>query len=338
VTSIDPSTIWDIVTDPDNIDDVYYYHQQYPTQYAQFTGYSVPGVPGSAQVKSMEYIIRQIPYTDVIHLKAECVSNEKRGRSVLFPILGWLKRVKDFYNAVVIKAEGEASFIWDDLIKGGDGDVQAHVQKYETMPPPGSVFAHNEAVTRTAMQALTGAKGSNSAIGSDLLCFIATAVGFPKDFFNVSGEVGSRATALVGAEPFQKVVEDLQREFEDLLLQLSEVASEQAGVKFDRKNVEFIFPSIVKDSTSETIKNISQGETQGYIDKETAGTMYAAEMNITHYDFEETQKKVSEQKEKALDQATGVPIPPGRFGNFPPKPNPLNGQAKVDLARNLNQL
>ena len=36
VRAIDPSTVWEIVTDPEDIENVYYYHQQFATQYQVF--------------------------------------------------------------------------------------------------------------------------------------------------------------------------------------------------------------------------------------------------------------------------------------------------------------
>jgi hypothetical protein len=53
--SIDPSTVWDIITDPDDIEEVYYYHQQYPTAYFRFTGKAVPGVPGSDEADRVHH-------------------------------------------------------------------------------------------------------------------------------------------------------------------------------------------------------------------------------------------------------------------------------------------
>ncbi len=123
---IDPSTVWDIITDPDDIKNVYYYYQSYPTAYQMFTGFKVKGAPGSEKVPGQEYIIRELPAYKVLHHRGNCVSNEKRGRSLLFPILGWLKRIRDLYNAIVIRQWLLSCFIWDDTVKGSAAEIATH--------------------------------------------------------------------------------------------------------------------------------------------------------------------------------------------------------------------
>jgi hypothetical protein len=303
---IDPSTVWDIITDPDNLKQVYYYYQSYPTAYQQFTGIRVAGEPGSDKVPGQEYIVRQIPAYKVLHMKGNCVSNEKRGRSLLFPILGWLKRIKDLYNAVVVRQWLLSCFIWDDTVKGNAADIAAHAAQYSRMPTAGSTFVHNESVVRQAMPAIdtAGGKSSGSGIGSEILAFIATAVGIPKEFLNIisASSGGTRATALTSAEPFTKVIEDMQAKFESLLTTIAKFAFQQAGVEYEEGDIEFLFPSVSKDTTSETIKNIATGETMGYLSKETAAEMFAGEMNITNYDFDQEQEKLTDEAKTGRNQ------------------------------------
>jgi len=364
--SIDPSTIWDIITDPDDITDVYYYHQQYSTAYQQYTGMNVKGVPGAATQKSQDFIIRQLPYKQIIHIRRNCTSFEKRGRSVLFPILGWLKRINDLYSAEVVAAWLSACFIWDDEINGSAADIQAHVAKYNQMPVTGSVFAHNQMIKRTPMAAAQGAKsGSATGVGDELLTFIATAVGIPKDYFNVmgGGSGGSRAGSLVGAEPFTKVIEEIQADIEFLLLSIAEdvIPGYQDG------DIEFIFPSVTKDTTTETVKNVMAGEAAGYMAKQTAAQMFAAELDMTTYDWDEEQGKMDDEKtQAALDPAgalanagpaqydvPGAPGMPGSNGaatngaakanaSLPETPiskqSPIHGQGKQRLKQQMGNI
>lgn len=362
---VDPSTVWDIITDPDNIREVYYYYQSYPTAYQMFTGYSVPGEPGSAKVPGSEYVIRQIPASKILHLKGNCVSNEKRGRSLFFPVLGWLKRVKDLYNAIVVRQWLMSCFIWDDTVKGNQSDIDAHAAQYATMPKAGSTFVHNESVVRVPMPAIegSGGRGNASGIGEEIIAFIATAIGLPKEFFNViSSGGGSRATALTSAEPFTKVIEDIQAKFESLLLVVAEEAFKAEGLDYQDGDVEFVFPSVTKDTTSETIKNIATGEALGYIAKQTAADMFAGEMNITNYDFEHEQERIDEEARTGLNKTGSTPMPPsGRFGagssmgdptsdpsdaaNIANQdeepgqaPSPIHGNGKVSLSKSLKRI
>lgn len=339
--SLDPSTVWDIITNPDDIGEVYYYYQNYPTAYQTFTGYRVKGEPGSEKQQPLKYVIRQLPAHQILHIKANVSSMEKRGRSFLFPILGWLKRIKDLYNAEVLKAQLEASFIWDDTIDGNAGDVAAHASQYSTMPKPASVFVHNKAVERKPMPAMTGSTRGSVGVSDEILGFIATSIGIPKEFFNVMGAGSSnRASAVQSAEPFEKVIEDLQADFEHLLHNIAEEVFEQANVPYEKGDVEFGFPSVTKDTTTEAIKNISFSETMGYIDHQTASEMIAAEMNITTYDYKAVQDAI---KKDSVNKADPLLPPAGRFPAPPPtlddgEGSPIRGNGAKKLKAQLKTL
>ena len=103
---IDPSTIWEVVTAPTDIETVFFYHQQYATQY-QIMSKNIP---------VSEYIINQIPAHEVLHVKVNAVSNEKRGRSDLFPIFGLLKQLRDYMKARVVRGILQTSMVWKNNI------------------------------------------------------------------------------------------------------------------------------------------------------------------------------------------------------------------------------
>ena len=307
------------------------------TRYEQFTGKSVPGVPGSEKTKPIEFIVRQLPYDRVIHMKQECFSNEARGRSKLFPVLGWLKRVKDIYNAQVIKAWLNASFLWDDTIKGSDADIAAHLSKYTQMPSPGSIFAHNESIERKAVQPAQSSSGKDDT-AQEIIAFIGMALGIPKEHLNlIQSSGGSRATALIGAEPFTKVIEELQGDMEELLHQIAEVAFDEAGMEYEDGDIEFVFPSVTKDTTTETVKNIMTGEQAGFLSKSTAATMYAGELNITTYDYDEEKEQIDQDNEAAIKSAAAImpTQPPGQTGQAPGGPVPVVSGSSQPPAPNL---
>ena len=342
--SIDPSTVWDIITEPDDIEQQYYLYQSYPTQYQMFSGMKVPGAPGSASTRGSEYIVRQIPMSQVIHIKINCMSNEKRGRSRLFSILGWLKRIKDLYNAQVIREWLYSSFVWDVEIDGNAADVSSYASQFPNMPSPGSPYIHNKAVKLSPMAALpTAGTRGGSGISAELLGFIANACQIPKEFLNViSSGGGSRAQALTAAEPFTKMVEDIQSTAEEFLTEIFKSAIEDAGEKYEEGDVEFLFPSVTKDTTTETIKNLVLAESQGYLSKRTAAEMTAKELNITSYDFEDEQAIIKEDEADGFN-LTGQPLAPaGRFGEEgdqeDDEKSEIHGQGKVDLEKDLKTL
>lgn len=343
--SIHPATVWEIVTDPTDISNVYYYYRSYPTQYQMYTGFSTGG---GKNAKGQDYIVEQIPYNQIIHVKGECTSFEKRGRSRLFPVLGWLKRIKDLYNAKVTKEQMNADYAWDVTIKGGPGDVSSFMSAYNNIPRgSGNQFVHNESVKREVISAASTGGRMGSSAGDEVLAFIATGLGFPKDFFNVmAAGGGNRATALVAAEPFTKVIEDGQEDIEFLLHEIARNQFEKAGLDYEYDDIEFLFPSVTKDTTSEAVQNIMLGEQQGYVSKETAGNMYAQEMNISTYDYDDQQSQL--KNEQSRGDAMGQVMPPpgrngigganGKDGVVSDDESPIHGSGKTDTADQLNSL
>lgn len=352
LTSIDPSTIWDIITDPEDIDNVYYYYQSFQTAFQQFTGFDVKGVPGSKDVKPIEYIIRQIPYDRIYHLKADGASCEKRGRPTLYPCLAWLKRFKDYWNAEMARAWVQASYVYDVSVNGSASDVAAiaAADDISKVPAIGSSYVHNEAVKRELLTPGSSGGAGHNYLSDQLISIIAFCYGIPKEHLNVSGSGGGggRATALVASEPFTKVIEEMRDDITELLQELASIAFKLDGKEYNDE-LEFIFPSTVKDTTTETIKNIATGETQKYISHKRASTMYASEMDVTIYDYEEEMQSIKDEQEQALDLGIGgnstAGAPAGRFGDgigtddgTSPGKTELHGQGKVDLQKQMNNL
>lgn len=317
--SVDPSTIWDIITDAEHVNDEYYYYQSYPTAYQMFTGFKVPQEPGSEDQKPADYIIKQIPAMKLLHMKINCMSNEKRGRSSLFSILGWLKRIKDLYNAQVIREWLYSCFMWDVEINGSQGDINTYMSQNNEIPLPGSRHVHNQQVKLTPMPALNTAFKGGTGIGEEIISFIAVAMRIPTQFLNVvqkmGGGSGSRAGALTAAEPFTKKVEGIQARWESFMKDIFVKAMGQRGIKAKESDVEVLFPSVTKDATADTLKNIQLCEMQGWLDNQTAAEMAAKELNITEFNYVDVQQKKQKLARQGITPPTvGQQPPASRFG------------------------
>lgn len=351
--SVDPSTIWDIITDAEHVNDEYYYYQSYPTAYQMFTGFNVAGEPGAEKQKASDYIVRQIPANKLLHMKLNCMSNEKRGRSSIFAILGWLKRFKDLMNAQVIREWLYSCFMWDIEINGSQSDINNYLAVNSDIPLPGSRHVHNTQVKMTPLPAMTGGTRSGSAaVYESLLCFIAVSCGIPKEFLNIVSNTsgsGSRAGALTSAEPFTKMVEDIQARWESMVKDIFVRAMAQSGIQAKRDDVEVLFPSVTKDSTTDMLNNLATCEQQGWIDNQTAGEMAAKELNITEYDYDAVQKK-RQKLQRAGYGNMGMAMPTSRFGGpndgktgaHPGGSNPggsqIHGSGAQDLKDELTSL
>lgn len=203
---LDPSTCWEVVTDPEDIDHVYYYHFQWPTPYQIWV---------TGQIPTSKYIIQQVPATNIIHLKINVSSQEKRGRSDLLAAMPWIKRFNDFYNGQSLKAILEANLVFKVKIKGDQQDVDSFLTNpaLTELPPPGGIWIENEAVDLQATTAqMTSGRGS-SGIGQELAAVIAASLNLPSEYLNIQGSGGgsARATALVRTDPAVKMIEDRQQ-------------------------------------------------------------------------------------------------------------------------------
>ena len=295
IREIDPSTVWEIITEPDDIETVYFYHQQYSTAYQLYTPPDIP---------ITKYIIRQIPDSEMIHKKINCVSNEKRGRSDLFSVLGWLKMLKDYYVARVVRAQVQCNFVNKVILKGSDADVANFKAQLTSPPEPNAWWVENESFTLTPMATTIGGQEGKDD-GEMLLTLIATGVGIPKEFLGLSTS-GSRATALVASEPSAKKFQERQALIEELLLEIFDkfLAALQANGKFtdlseDEKKIEFTFPEIAMEDRDKKLKDLALAESMNWISKETAAGIAGKEFHISTYDYDEQKGQIAiETKEE----------------------------------------
>ena len=328
LVSIDASTIMDVVCEgwDEFLDRPLYLQQMYQTATQTYAGIEVPGVPKSKDSKPGKWIIRQIPADQVIRMKGNCTSQEKRGRPFIFSILGWLKKLKDTYTGKILAEQLQACFVWDDEVDGSASDVAAHGAQYNFIPVAPSIFVHNKAIKRTPLAPTAGKSGSGTDTAQEILALLATAMGFPKDFFNVMAQgSGSRATAIVGSEPFTKVIEDFQQDFKDLLDDIIEDFCERvAHVDYNEEDWKVSFPSVSKDSAKDVLANIGTAKELGAYNDRQSSMKIAAEMGDEDYDYDamQVQKEQDLAKYPPSDTMPGWTPPAGRLGTGSPEPDP----------------
>ena len=324
---IDPSTVWEIITDPQDILNVYYYHQQFPTQY-QFV-YKAGDV-------AQEYVVNDIPANEVIHMKINVTPGEKRGRSDLFNILGWLKRFKDYYDARITKAQMEESFALKVTVQGSQADVDAYLDDpaNNQVPRPGDRLIQNGAVNHEYMTPSASSAGNAvDSIGEAIRGICATGAGLSPEYLGVGGKGSNRANSITKSEPSARKFEDRQTMFKgyiDKIIDYWKVACKELPVTQVRPaslgnlkaavsqrkwiavikeasalmipggmvtepidwNYQIIFPEIGTEDRTAKLKDIAQSEALQYVSHERAATMSATELGITDYNFEEEQEAI----------------------------------------------
>lgn len=286
--SFDPSTIWEIVTDPEDISDVKYYHQQYNTQYQIF---------GTKDAPISKYIMKQLPPELVHHTKVNVTTYEKRGRSDLLAPLLYFKYYEDYTQAKLIRAKNEAAFIWDVSIDGSDEDIQAYINSTSSIldVPPGSENVHNKSVTRTPLSPTFGKAGVDS-IASDILSYVAMSVTIPVTYFGTADSAGSgtRAGAIVATEPVGKKMQERQFKMELMLRRVVKDVIADAGLD-PSEPFEINFPELMVEDRSTKIQDLVIARQEKVISHKRMSEIVAKELKITKYDYEEEQKEIEEE-------------------------------------------
>lgn len=338
---LDPSTCWEIVTFPEDIRRVLYYQLVFPTQYQMYTGKSA-GKP----VPTSKFVMQQLPAEDVMHFKYNCVNNEKRGRSDLFPVLGYLKWLRDCVNYKLIALKKQAAWTEDISVEGSQADVDnltAALNSLGPFEPAGSRFIHTDKIKREYMANTHGSNGDDPTMnwGVDM---IAAGAQIPASYFGLLKSGGqTKASALVGTEPVAKKFERRQEEVRRIVKALWRRFQDRYGKK--GSDCEVIFPEIISQDSDAKLKNIKFAEDSGYIARATAAPMAAKEIGVDNYDYEVEKSEIDKEKQLHLSPtivspltapaAMGAPAPaPGgdqKPGNNAPatKPAGVSGQDRA---------
>lgn len=287
VRLIDPSCIWEIVTYPEDIRRVLFYQWIAPTQYQSFTGRD-----GGASVPTAKFIWEQIPGHEVDHYKIKCASNEKRGRSMLFPILGYLKRLRDAINFSLVADLKNSSWAIDTTVEGDQADINSYVAEQAalgTFPPAGSEFVHTDKIKRE----YRGAAQSGGTISNSFdwnLSMISVGSGIPVSYLGTHLSGGqTRASAIVSTEPFAKKVEGRQQLCARFLTNCFNRLMKQAKLK---ATCRVIMPEVAVQDRSAKLKDISLAQTSRWISRKTAAEMAAQELQINKFDFKQEQQEI----------------------------------------------
>ncbi len=306
VRMIDPSTVWEIITYPEDITRVLAYQQVFPTQYQIYTTKDK-----GSQVPSSKFVIQQIPADQVDHFKVNCYNNEKRGRSDLYPAFGFLKRLRDTIQYLVVQEQKNAAWAMDTTIEGSQTDLENYVNaqnQEKTLAPAGSEFVHTAKIKRTYLSNSTTNTGTGSPAVSACLDAVCAAVGIPVSYLGTAGgSHKTRASALVGTEPVTKKFESRQKVYERIVqrmwTRLMEWADDPA---IKGAECEVTFPELISQDRSAKIKDLAAARDLKAVSHERMSNMIAQELQITTYDYDEEQEMIAKESLKAQQDSPNV--------------------------------
>lgn len=340
---VDPSTVWDIITPPEDIERPIAYQQVFPTQYQIYTRSDAD----KASVAGAKFIMQQIAAQDMQHHKFNCTPGEKRGRSALYPSLSYLKRLRDCVNYQLIALQKQAAWCEDITVEGSQTDVdqlQQDIQNLGEFAPAGSSFIHTAKIKRQYLANAMGSGGGSSEIFDWCVNMIAVSQNIPVSYFGLVKSAGqSRASAIVGTEPVAKKFEQDQKGQARIYKALWRKFQDDYGVK--GSECEITFPEIITQDRSAKIKDLKLAEDCGYISKKRAATMVAKEFDIDEYDFDEEQSTIAAEPPKeqpVLPNLTAPLTSPAANAGAQPgdksgKPSAVTSSDRHDLTMGMGQ-
>lgn len=276
---IDPSTIWEIITYPEDTSPsgVLAYQQIFPTQWQMYTVDNVP---------STKFIYQQIPARDMMHFKTNVVSNEKRGRSDMFPFLTYDKRLRDAVNYGLVAEMKNAAWCIDTEVDGNQKDIDTYKASMEalgTIPAAGSDFIHSKKIKRQYMAGATSGS-RDSMIFNWCMSMVAMGSGIPLPYWGIElGSKGTRGNAVVGTEPVTKVFEDRQQDYAKFVRVVSQKLFRIFNIKAELK---VNFPEIISQDRSAKLADIQLAQMNKWIKPEVAAALAAKELGLDDFDYD----------------------------------------------------
>jgi hypothetical protein len=285
---------------------------------------------------TLKFIYRQIPADQIMHLRINGVSNEKRGRSDFFPIFNYLKRLRDAVDYQMISLEKISAWSLDTTVEGDQTDIDAYIADQKalgTIPPAGSEFVHSKGITR----AYLGNKEA-SAHSSDVLqwalSMICAGYGVPTSWLGTHLSGGqTRASALVATEPVTKRMEH-RREIlkRGVIKKLWDLCMQRAGLP--SVDCDIIFPELITQDRSAKLKDLQLAQQMRWLSPQRVATMAAKEFQAQKYDYstelQDMKQEIPEIPMPLLDP--GILSPQGGVIPTGEKPGQAGGEGDGSLS------
>lgn len=247
IRHINPLEITEIITDPDDREDVRFYRRQW----ADAQGSSHEDIYRSTTNKenkaTKDSLSKSIQKTDdalVYHLTYNTTS--QRGNPLLLPALIWMKYHTKFLASRIAVMLAIAKFVLKTKVKGGQAVVDAlRAKTHGKNIPAGSHEFENLGAETTVMKQETGASAAYQD-GRMIKLMIAAAVGIPEQYFG-DISIGNLATAKTVELPMMKMFQSYQKVWSDAYQDIDEIILEHNDVSPDKWYIDRDFPSIAPE-------------------------------------------------------------------------------------------
>ena len=244
IRTINPLEIVEIITNPDDAEDVLFYKRQWTDTQGRDHTDIYRSTTNQKGEKANDSAGGSITHSDdalVYHLTYNTITS--RGNPLLLPALDWIKQYRRFLASRVGIMLALSRFAWHTKVKGGQAAVNTIKAKTnEQEIAAGSQQIENMGSDTQPIRTDTNSSGAYQD-GKMLKYQICAAVGIPEQYF---GDIstGNLATAKTVELPMMKMFQSYQKVWADTYQDIDEIVMEHAGVTSDKWYVDRDFPPI----------------------------------------------------------------------------------------------
>lgn len=256
IRRIDPLEITEIITNPDDLEDMKYFKREWsPVTGQPKTGY-YRSMANQKDESVKDWIGNTVHATeDAIVYQLAINTTGQRGNSTLLPTLDWIKLYRQFLASRVAIMLALARFAWKVKIKGGSQAVaDAKGIYHEQTPAAGSVAVENMGADLQPIRTDSGARNAYED-GRQIKLQIASGTGWPEQYFG-DISIGNLATAKTVELPVMKMCQSYQSIWAGAYNDIDQLVLEHNDIPKDARYIDRDFPPITPADESEMAKNI----------------------------------------------------------------------------------
>lgn len=256
IRRIDPLEIKEIITDPDDREDIKFYRREWSDikGASHTTIYrSTENIKGEAAEDALGKSVTQTDEAIIYHLAYNTIG--QRGNPLLLPALSWIKEYRRFLASRIAIMLALARFAWKRKVMGG----QEAVDKIKAVThgkdiPAGSDLIENLGVDSTPIKTESGAAQAYQD-GRMIKLQIAAAVGIPEQYFG-DISIGNLATAKTVELPMMKMFQSYQKVWSDAYKDIDEIVLQHNDIAPEKWYVDRDFPAIAPADVAQVAKSL----------------------------------------------------------------------------------
>lgn len=256
IRRIEPLEIFEIITDPDDKEDVRFYRRKWTDAQGKAHESIYRSTTNIKDEATFDMYGKSIQKTDdalIYHLTYNTTT--QRGNPLLLPALIWMKYYTKFLSSRIAIMLALARFAWKRKVKGGPAAVEAIKAVTEGQQiAAASDLIENLGVETTQLKTESGAKNAYQD-GRMIKLQIAAAVGIPEQYFG-DISIGNLATAKTVELPMMKMFQSYQKVWEDTYQDIDEVILEHNGVPPDKWYIDRDFPAIAPADVAQIAQSL----------------------------------------------------------------------------------